>query len=128
MNGNTPYAGLPETTEAGKRGPEDAPELTATQRRTLRADLSQITHRVREYLPDEYVVGAEVSQGQSGPQAMIAVQPPIGHPISAGFQPDLNSEEYITENDREEVARGLAASAALQVKYAVNDDVPPTAR
>jgi hypothetical protein len=128
MNGNTPYAGLPETTEAGKRVPEDVPELTATQRRTLRADLSQITRRVREYLPDEYVVGAEVSQGQSGPEAMIAVQPPIGHPISAGFQPDLDSEEYITENDREEVARGLAASAALQVKYAINDDIPPTAR
>jgi hypothetical protein len=128
MNGNTPYAGLPETTEAGKRGVEDVPELTATQRRTLRADLSQITRRVREYLPDEYVVGAEVSQGQSGPEAMIAVQPPIGHPISAGFQPDLDGEEYITENDREEVARGLAASAALQVKYAINDDIPPTAR
>lgn len=127
MNGNTPYAGLPETTEAGKRI-EEMPELTATQRRTLRADLSQITRRVREYLPDEYVVGAEVSQGQSGPEAMIAVQPPIGHPISAGFQPDLDGEEYITENDREEVARGLAASAALQVKYAINDDIPPTAR
>lgn len=128
MNGNTPYAGLPETTDAGRPMPEELPELTATQRRTLRADLSRITRRVREYLPDEYVVGAEVSQGQSGPQAMIAVQPPIGHPISAGFRPDLDSEEYITENDREEVARGLAASAALQVKHAVNDEIPPTAR
>ncbi len=128
MNGNTPYAGLPETTNAGQRMPDEAPELTADQRRTLRADLSAITRRVREYLPDEYVVGAEVSSGQSGPEAMVAVQPPIGHPISAGFQPDLDSEEYITENDREEVARGLAASAALQVKHAVSDDVSPTAR
>lgn len=108
--------------------PDEAPELTADQRRTLRADLSAITRRVQEYLPDEYVVGAEVSSGQSGPEAMVAVQPPIGHPISAGFQPDLDSEEYITENDREEVARGLAASAALQVKHAVSDDVSPTAR
>ncbi|MEM4782203.1 MAG: DUF5811 family protein [Halalkalicoccus sp.] len=128
MNGNTPYAGLPGTTDAGQRVPDDVPELTAEQRRTLRADLSRITRRVREYLPDEYVVGAEVSQGQIGPEAMVAVQPPIGHPISAGFQPDLDSEEYITENDREEVARGLAASAALQVKYAISDDVSPTAR
>lgn len=128
MNGNTPYAGLPGTTNAGQRMPDELPELTADQRRTLRADLSAITRRVREYLPDEYAVGAEVSQGQSGPEAMVAVQPPIGHPISAGLQPDLDSEEYITENDREEVARGLAASAALQVKHAINDDVSPTAR
>lgn len=128
MNGNTPYAGLPETTNAGQRIPEEIPELTADQRRTLRADLSKITRRVREYLPDEYVVGAEVGRGQSGLQAMVAVQPPIGHPISAGFQPDLDSEEHITETDREEVARGLAASAALQVKHAMSDDVSPTAR
>ncbi|WP_122090213.1 DUF5811 family protein [Halalkalicoccus subterraneus] len=128
MNGNTPYAGLPETTNAGQQMPDELPELTADQRRTLRADLSEITRRVRAYLPDEYVVGAEVSQGQSGPEAMVAVQPPIGHPISAGFEPDLDAEEYITENDREEVARGLAASAALQVKHAINDDISPTAR
>lgn len=128
MNGNTPYAGLPETTNAGRPMPEETPELTADQRRTLRADLSRITRRVREYLPDEYVVGAEVSRGQSGPEAMVAVQPPIGHPISAGFRPDLDDEVYITESDQEEVARGLAASAALQVKHAINDDVSPTAR
>ena len=128
MNGNTPYAGLPGTTDAGQRTLDDRIELTADQRRTLRGDLAEITRRVRTYLPDEYVVGAEVSQGAGGPEATVAVQPPVGHPISAGFQPDLESEEYITDDDCEEVARGLAASAALQVKHAVSDDVTPTAR
>ncbi|WP_336343611.1 DUF5811 family protein [Halalkalicoccus ordinarius] len=128
MNGNTPYAGLPGTTDAGQRALDDVPELTTDQRRTLRGDLAEITRRVRTYLPDEYVVGAEVSQGSGGPEATVAVQPPAGHPISAGFQPDLEGEEYITEEDCEEVARGLAASAALQVKQAVPDDVTPTAR
>jgi hypothetical protein len=128
MNGNTPYGGLPGTTDAGHRMPDDRVELTADQRRTLRGDLAEITRRVRTYLPDEYVVGAEVSDGAGGPEAMVAVQPPVGHPISAGFQPDLEGEEYITDDDCEEVARGLAAGAALQVKQAVSDDVTPTAR
>ncbi len=127
MNGNTPYAGLPETTAAGRTVPDDQPELTSDQRRALRGDLSKVTRRVRRYLPDEYVVGAEVSNGSGGPEAMVAVQPPVGHPISAGFQPDHEAEEYIPESDREELARGLAASAALQVKHATGE-VTPTAR
>ena len=128
MNGNTPYGGLPGTTDAGHRMADDRIELTADQRRALRVDLAEITKRVRAYLPDEYIVGAEVSEGSDGPQATVAVQPPVGHPISAGFQPDLTAEEYITDDDCEEVARGLAASAALQVKQAVSDDITPTAR
>ncbi|MFB6094864.1 MAG: DUF5811 family protein, partial [Halodesulfurarchaeum sp.] len=58
------------------------------------------------------------------------VQPPVGNPVSAGFSPDLegSGEELIPVEDEEEVARGLAASAALQVKRAIDGDVPPTAR
>lgn len=128
MNGNTPYAGSPEMTDAGQRMTDDRPELTAGQRRAIRTDLTAIAEHVRTYLPDEYVVGAEVSRGSNGPEATVAVQPPVGHPISAGFQPDLDADEHVSETDREEVARGLAATAALQVKQAVGDDVTPTAR
>ena len=130
MNGNTPYAGLPGVTQAGHRAAADVPELSGEQRRTLRRDVSRIAARTRELLPDEYVVDAEVSTGIAGPQVTVAVQPPIGHPVSAGFSPALEDEpeELIGADERDEVARGLAASAALQVKLAVGDDVKPTAR
>lgn len=130
MNGNTPYAGLPGETSAGRRAAADVPELSSTQRRTLSRDVSRIAARTREFLPDEYVVDADVAGGQSGFQVTVAVQPPIGHPVSAGFRPDLEepAEELITADERDEVARGLAASAALQVKQAVSDNVTPTAK
>lgn len=132
MNGNTPYAGLPGVTQAGVRATADVPELTGEQRRTLRRDVSRIAARTREFLPDEYVVDAEISTGIAGPQVTVAVQPPIGHPVSAGFSPSLEDvedpEELIGETECDEVARGLAASAALQVKLAVGDDVTPTAQ
>ena len=130
MNGNTPYAGLPGVTQAGRRTAADVPALTGDQRRTLRRDVSRIAARTREFLPDEYVVDAEISTGIAGPQVTVAVRPPIGHPVSAGFSPTLEDDpdELIGADDRDEVARGLAASAALQVKLAVGDDVTPTAR
>ncbi|WP_255170520.1 DUF5811 family protein [Natrononativus amylolyticus] len=130
MNGNTPYGGLPGVTQAGQRATADVPALSGEQKRTLHRDVSRIAARTREYLPDEYIVDAEVSSGVAGPQVTVAVQPPIGHPVSAGFSPEIDetTEEYIGADERAEVARGLAASAALQVKQAVGDGVTPTAR
>lgn len=105
-------------------------ELTTSQRRELRAGLASIAARTREYLPDEYVVGSEIATGRAGVRATVAVQPPAGNPVSAGFEPDFTAEteEAIPAEDREEVARGLAASAALQVKQAIGDDFEQTAR
>lgn len=131
MNGNNPYAGIPGTTPAGKRAAADVPELTAKQRRELRENVTRIAARTRSFLPSEYIVDSDVSQGATGARATVAVQPPIGHPVSAGFSPDgddFEEEPLITDDDQFEVARGLAASAALQVKQAMQDDVTPTAR
>lgn len=122
MNENTPYAGPP---------PSEPVELSTSQRRALRESLSRIAARTREFLPDEYVVGSEVNQGSNGPQATVAVRPPIGNPVSAGFTPEFEEADtdLIPAAERDEVARGLAASAALQVKYALDDaDVDPPAR
>jgi hypothetical protein len=121
MHGNTPYSGAE---------PSDA-DLTATQRRALRDSISQIAARTRDFLPDEYVVGSEISQADGGVQVTVAVRPPAGRPVSAGFTPDFEDvadDDLISTEDREEVAQGLAASAALQVKSALGDDVPETAR
>jgi hypothetical protein len=131
MNGNTPYAGLPGETGAGQRAAADVPDLSSTQKRLLHRDVSRIAARTREFLPSEYVVDADVSTGLTGPQVTVAVRPPVGHAVSAGFTPDLEdaaAEEVITADERDEVARGLAASAALQVKQAVSDNVRPTGK
>lgn len=111
-------------------GDDTAPELTSTQRRQLRAGLASIAARTREFLPDEYIVGSEIANSRAGVRATVAVQPPAGNPVSAGFEPDFSAdtEEPIPAEDREEVARGLAASAAMQVKQAIGDDVEQTAR
>ena len=120
MHRNTPDLG---DSDAGQG-------LTAAQRRELRAGLANIAARTREFLPDEYVVGSEIANGRAGVRATVAVQPPAGNPVSAGFEPDFSAdaEAPISVEDREEVARGLAASAALQVKQAIGDDVEQTAR
>ncbi|MFB6072654.1 MAG: DUF5811 family protein [Halobacterium sp.] len=121
MHGNSPYSGSEPA----------APELTGTQRRALRDSIAQIAARTRDYLPDEYVVGSEISTSTNGVQVTVAVRPPVGSPVSAGFTPEfenVSDEDLIPSEDREEVARGLAASAALQVKSALGDDVPKTAR
>lgn len=130
MNGNTPYAGRPDIADAGRRASADIPDLSTEQRRALQAGLDTVAARTREYLPDEYVVGAQIVAGMDGPQGTIAVQPPVGPAVSAGFEPDFDDPdgEGITEEDRNEVARGLAASAALQVKQAVSGAVVPVAR
>jgi hypothetical protein len=127
MNGNTPYGGVPGTIEAGQRS-TDA-ELTQSQRRALRQAVAGIVARTESYLPDSYTVGSELSSGSDGPTATVAVRPPAGHPVSAGFTPDLDDlESGLSDDERDEVARGLAASAALQVMDAVGDGVTPTAR
>ncbi|MFP8951716.1 DUF5811 family protein [Natrialbaceae archaeon A-arb3/5] len=130
MNGNTPYAGLPGETQAGQRAAADVPDLSTAQKRLLHRDVSRIAARTREYLPDEYVVDSDVSSGVTGPQVTVAVRPPIGHAVSAGFTPDLDdaTEEIITSDEQNEVARGLAASAALQMKQALNNNVRPTGK
>ncbi|RQG96720.1 DUF5811 family protein [Natrarchaeobius oligotrophus] len=130
MNGNTPYAGLPGETQAGQRAAADVPELSRSQKRLLHRDVSRIAAQTREFLPDEYVVDADVTTGIAGPQVTVAVRPPVGHAVSAGFTPDLEdaTEEIITSDERNEVARGLAASAALQVKQAVSENVTPTGK
>lgn len=128
MNGNTPYAGAPGEVRAGRRAPADVPDLSPDAKRDLRRSVSAIAARTREYLPDEYEVGADLSAGGDGARATVAVRPPIGHPVSAGFVPAGEAGETISDEDREEVARGLAATAALQVKQAVGDAMTPTAR
>lgn len=127
MNGNNPYAGSPDVVNAGQ--PAEDIDLTPEQRRALREAVAGIVDLTQSYLPDGYAVGSEVSSGVNGLQATVAVQPPVGHPVSAGFSPDLEDlESGLEEEDRTEVARGLAASAALQVMDNVGDDLTPTAR
>jgi hypothetical protein len=130
MNGNTPYAGVPGVTEAGHRANTDVPDLSSEQKESLRNSIASIATRTREFLPDEYVVGSKVADDGSGPQAQVSVQPPVGHPVSAGFQPDVEDfdGDELDTHEEGEVARGLAASAALQVKQVMGDDITPTAR
>ena len=121
MNGNTPYAGRPGVTPAGERASADDPALTSEQRTVLREHLSAIADHTRTLLPDEYAVAAEIRKGATGPEATVAVQPPAGHVVSAGYTPDQNDldAEELPLDDVTEVAHGLAATAALQVKQAM---------
>jgi len=131
MNGNNPDAGRQEVVAAGQRMSGDY-EVTAAQRRALRDAASRIAARTREYLPEEYAVGAEVTTGADGARATVAVQPPVGNPVTAGFEPDDDFDPdpvSMPAEDRQDVAQGLAASAALQVKHALDgEDVDPVAR
>lgn len=127
MNGNNPYAGAPGVVNAGQV--EDELDLTPKQLHTLRSAVAGIVAQTRTYLPDSYTVGSQLTHGSEGPTATVAVHPPVGHPVSAGFTPDFDElEEGLSDEDRSEVARGLAASAAFQVMNAVGDELTPTAR
>ena len=127
MNGNNPYAGSPGVVEAGQ--PSRTVELTPEQVQSLRRAVAGIVTRTEGYLPDGYAVGSELSYGQNGPQATVAVRPPAGSPVSAGLTPDPEDlDAGLDSDDRDEVARGLAASAAMQVMAAVGDGITPTAR
>jgi hypothetical protein len=115
MYGNTPFGDEPADRE-----------LTAEQRRTLRHDLSSVAARTRELLPGEFVVGSEITRGSDGPLATVAVQPPVGSVVSADYTPD--GDVTIGDTECEDLAMGLAASAALQVKQALPDDPTPAAQ
>lgn len=129
MYGNTPYAGSPGVEGTPEFGDGEPPELTGDQRRVLQEGVADIAAITREFLPEEYVVGGRVQAGSNGIQVTVAVQPPIGNPVSAGFEPQFDvDDDPIPSGDRREVARGLAASAALQVKQAMDGDVPQAAR
>jgi len=117
MYGNSPF---------GSDG-MDAESLSPDQRRRIERDLSRVADQTREYLPGEFVVGSELSAGADGPQATVAVRPPVGSVVSAGYSPD-DPERSISDDERDDIARGLAASAALQVKQALADHDSPTAR
>jgi len=115
MYGNTPFGNEP-----------GSPELTPDQRKLLRRELSTVAARTRELLPGEFVVGSEITEGVDGPRATVAVQPPVGAVVSADYA--LEGGIDIDESEREELAVGLAASAAIQVKDAMDGDRSPTAR
>lgn len=123
MHGNTPYAGRPGSGD-------DPVDISPGTRRALQEGVSRVAAKTRRYLPDEYAVGSQIGRGMDGLEVTVSVHPPIGNPVSAGFRPELETdpEEIIPAEDEEEVARGLAASAALQVKLATGEDVPPMAR
>lgn len=105
----------------------EAVTLTSEQRQALRRDLSNVTAGLRDVLPGEFVVGSEITDSSGGPRATVAVQPPLGSVVSAGFTPTEEKME-ISDDERDDIVHGLAASAALQVKQAMRDDAAPTAQ
>jgi hypothetical protein len=118
MYGNTPFGGADESVT-----------LTTEQRQSLRRDLSRVAARTRELLPDEFVVGAEITTQHDGPTATVAVQPPVGPVVSAGYTPENADDDIAIDADEcTDLAQGLAASAALQVKQSIDDDASPAAR
>jgi hypothetical protein len=128
MNGNNPYAGAPGVVGAGQPS-ADADDLSTAEVQRLRRAVAGIVAQTRTYLPDSYAIGSELSHGSGGPQATVAVHPPVGHPVSAGLTPDADDlQSGLSAEDCTEVARGLAASAAFQVMSTVGDDLTPTAR
>jgi hypothetical protein len=114
MYGNAPFG-----TE-----PEDDP-LTAEQRESLRRDLTAIAARTRELLTGEYVVGAQIAEDGQGPRGRIAVQSPRGGMVTADYTPE--DEVAISEEEQDDLVRGLAASAALEEMRAGDGDQPPPA-
>lgn len=105
MHGNSPHTNSPEV----------APE----QRRALRQELVHVARSTRELLPDDFIIGAELSDN-NGLQATVAVQPPVGHVVSAGFAADGDA-------DAATLARELAAGAVLEAKHAP-EEIPRAAQ
>lgn len=110
MHGNTPHAGPPDS--------DPSPE----RRRALRRDLLDVATSTRSLLSEEFVVGGEITEGDGSLQATVAVQPPYGSVVSAGFQPDADEDANV-----ESFAKDLAAGAVLEAKQS-NRDVQPAAR
>lgn len=125
MNGNYPGSGGRAT--VGGQSASDT-ELSVGQKEALRHAVAGIVAETQSYLPEGYQVGSELQYG-SGPTATVAVDPPAGHPVTAGYSPAPEDLDAGLDTDTQrEVAQGLAASAALQVMNAVGDGITPTGR
>lgn len=81
-------------------------EPTGADRRALRRELAAVTADARALLPDGYVVGSEIVRADGGLRGTVAVQPPAGSVVSAGF----------AAGEADELARELVAGAALEAK------------
>jgi len=105
----------------------DPETLSPDQRRQLERDLSRVAQQTRRLLPEEFVVGSDLTAGSDGPEATVAVRPPVGPVVSAGYTPE-EADATITEDEQTDLAQGLAASAALQMKQAISNNDSPAAR
>lgn len=104
MHGNTPHD-----------GPVDS-EFSPEDRRALRRDLVDVATSTRDLLSDDFVVGGEITDDDGALSATVAVQPPAGSVVSAGFESDGDRAD-----DVESLARDLAAGAVLEAKHAAQD-------
>ncbi|MFB6162063.1 MAG: DUF5811 family protein [Halococcoides sp.] len=100
--------------------------LSPAERNRLREEIESVASATRDLLPGDFVVGSELTDGGNGPVATVAVQPPVGAPVSGGYTPEDGIE--IDDEQCREFARGLAASAALQVKRSIGDGATPPAQ
>ena len=125
MNGNyTGSGGQP----VGEGRTTSIEELSAGQKDALRHAVAGIVAETESYLPEGYQVGSELATA-SGATATVAVDPPAGHPVTAGYSPDPDElDGGLDAETQREVAQGLAASAVLQVMNAVGDGITPTGR
>lgn len=87
--------------------PGDVPDLTSEERRQLRTQGTAVAARARELLPEGFVVGSELVEGHDGVRATVAVRPPSGTVVSAGF-------ELADAGDADDLARQIVAGAALE--------------
>ncbi len=125
MNGN--YTGSGGQPVGGGRT-TSIEELSAGQKDALRHAVAGIVAETESYLPEGYQVGSELATA-SGATATVAVDPPAGHPVTAGYSPDPDElDGGLDAETQREVAQGLAASAVLQVMNAVGDGITPTGR
>ncbi len=125
MNGNYPGSGG-EVAVSGQSTAAD--DLSVGQKQALRHAVAGIVAETQSYLPEGYQVGSELQYG-GGPTATVAVDPPAGHPVTAGYSPDVDElDAGLDAETQREVAQGLAASAVLQVMNAVGDSITPTGR
>ena len=62
----------------------------------------------------------------SSPADSVAATEPVGSVVSADYSP--TEDVAIGDTERDDIATGLAASAALEVKQSIPDDTSPTAQ
>lgn len=106
-------------------GDSEDESLTRDQRQSLRRDLTAVAARTRELLPGEFAVGAQIAEGSGGAHGRIAVQSPRGNMVTADYTPE--EDVTISEEERDDLVRGLAASAALEAMRATDGDEPAPA-